>query len=492
MTIGSFISGVLVAQALGVEGIGAVAYIIWLVQITAPIIDLGAASTITRFVPELTGQGNARQADLLSRFIYRILLASVAVTGCLFALIFHNELLSKLIWEPLVERGSGTGDSSHLWILIIAFVSTQTLGAYTNGYFRGSQAFGLLARLAALSFICQIAAVVAGAWLFGIEGALAGYMIGQVIPALASLRFLGGASGLDRALLRRAGRYSAYAWAANVANAFVWSRIEIFFLGNSWGNEAVGIFSVALALTSLAFQGPMMLTTGILPMLSEHRGREDLTMMKLACGTGTRLLALLVMPSCLGMAAVMPVILPMIYGADFAPAVPAAIVLVCAAAISATTVVGTNFVLAMERNDFVFFSSLFGAVIVTLAGMFMIPVFGVMGAAVVRASIQIILVICGAWFIVVRLRCPLPFAALGRIALAAMLCAAAAAGCVAVIPSPVSLIVAIPVGMVSYLLALRWLRAVPESDIQMLSGLVDMTPAFVRLPTGNLLKLISG
>lgn len=265
----------------------------------------------------------------------------------------------------------------------------------------------------------------------------------------------------------------------------------MLFLERSWGLEAVGLFTTALALSSLATQGPLMLTTAILPVLSEQQGRGEFEAMHETSAMATRLLALLVIPCCLGMAALMPLVLPLIYGSAFAPAIPAAIILVCAAAVSATSVVGTNLVLAMERNDFVLISSLVGAGFAVVAGLMLIPTFGVLGAATTRALIQMFLVVLGSWFITRRLHCPIPFGALARICLAATACALAAAICVRIIGNAAAILPAIAVAAIVYLVALRLFRAVPPGDLAVLKGVADMLPPPLCLIGRRLLSLLA-
>ncbi|MDC7785233.1 polysaccharide biosynthesis C-terminal domain-containing protein [Rhodoplanes sp. TEM] len=489
-TLGSFLSGVVVARALGAEGSGVVSYAVWLVLMAVPVVDLGTSSAVVRYVSELRGRGEADQARRISQHLLRVLTASVAAVAVI--ALATGLLLRGTPTTWIVGTATGPA-TAMLGPLIVAFVAAQAFGAFNLAYLRGLQDFGTIARLSLASFVLQIVGVTAGSLLFGVVGAVAGYAAGQVLSAAAAARRLSGSGGPPDDMVRdRVRRFSRYAWAANITNALVWSRAEFFFLERAWGHEAVAMFAVALALTALASQGPLLLTTGVLSFFAEQHGRREETALMNAMATGTRLLAALAFPACLGMAAVMPLLLPLVYGDAFTPAVPAAIILACAAAVGVTSVMATNLVQAVERNDFVFFSSLFGAALALAAGLLLVPAFGVIGAAVSRTVIQLAMVTVGLWFVVTRLKCPVPFGALGRLAIAAAVAALVALAVVAAARHAAALPVAVAAAVGAYIVALRATRALPEADIALLLGLAGRLPVPLRATAGRVLAFVRG
>jgi O-antigen/teichoic acid export membrane protein len=150
-------------------------------------------------------------------------------------------------------------------------------------------------------------------------------------------------------------------WAASIVDAIVWSRAEIFFLQLFWGNESVGLFSIGLTVTNLAIQLPILITSGVLTRFAERFGRADIEGMHEAYASGTRLLAFVLFPAGLGAAAIMPVLLPAIFGSNFAAAVPSAMILVTIGCIGAASSVGANLVYALGRSHFIFRSGVLGA-----------------------------------------------------------------------------------------------------------------------------------
>lgn len=469
VTLSSFLSSIVAARILGVSGSGEVAYVIWLMSVGSVVIDLGLSAVVARYVPEMHGRGQHREADQLAGTL--VLTLVIAVIGaCMFA------FLSLKLGILSIEALRATFGGSQQTILLATYVSVQVLGAFTLFYLRGLQDFGRLARVCGLSLVLQIICVALGSYWFGVLGAVSGYIVGQVVPALLALTLLRHAAPIDVGLRARIWRYGTYSWAANIANAFVWARIEIFFLQRFWDSHSVGLFAAALTLTNLATQGPTLLTTAFLPLLSERYGAKDTAAMQNILSAGTRLLAALVFPACFGVAAVMPVLLPLLYGPDFAPAILPAMVLVSVSGIAATTLIATNLVNALERSDFIFANSFVGALFAVALGLVLVPRFGLMGATAARASIQAGMIIIGCWFVARRLHYPLPWRTLGRL-LAASLCSAGIAGlCIAVWPSLAGLLVAVPAACVAYLIGLRILQALPPEDLAVLIAICKSLP----------------
>lgn len=468
LTLGSFISGVAVARLLGVEAMGTVGFLVWIALMAAPFVDFGMAPAVARYAAELRGRGEADEARRLSGRLARALIIPVVIAlAAVLVIAFAGDTVAQVSDARLPH---------FVWLLLAALIGLQVFAQFAYSTMRGEQAFGRMASVSAVSLLLQVLCVGAGGWIFGISGALGGYVAGQIVPAVFAFRLMARRGSVAPELVRRVRRFALFAWAAGVASAFVWSRIEIFFLERYWGVEAVGLFTVALALTSLATQAPQLLTGAFLPLLSEQYGRSDIDAMRNACRTGTRLLAALAFPACLGMAAITPALLPLIYGHDFAGAIPATMILAAAAALSVTTVPATHMVMAAERSDFIFFSSIIGAICAVMAGFLLVPAFGLIGAALARAGIQLLMVGIGTWFVWRRLGFEPPVGSLARVFFAATVTAAVAFAAVQVIGGPISLVVALPLAATVYLPALRLFRALPESDRVVLSTVVGGLP----------------
>lgn len=479
---GSVTANIIVAQCLGVEGTGVVAFALWVALVTAAVTDLGIQATLARYLPELIASGQEHDAQRLAGALLRPL----AVYCC----IALSAFVIYAIWQR--QSGGASAAQAMLWVLIGFACVLQALAGFTYGCLRGLQRFDDVAFLTGISFACQLVGVAVGSVTVGVLGALGGYCAGSAVPAAFSLRYAVRGGALSPETKARVRRYSSYAWAATLSSTFVWSRAELFFLQRSTSSASVGLFAVGVTLANLAAQAPMLLTAGLLPYFAESFGRRALTETREAYAAATRMLAFMVFPACFGMAAILPTALPMIFGQAFATAVPAATVLVLAAGIGATSSVGTNLLMAVDRSDVIFATGLVLAILSVAAGFTLIPRYGLMGAAWARAAIQISGVAFGSWFLFQRLHFPLPFAGLLRLLLAGALCGIAARACLWLTPGITSLVLAIVVGAATYASAVRILGGLNPSDADRLRSLCRGFPVILRRICEQGLHLLSG
>jgi O-antigen/teichoic acid export membrane protein len=478
--LGSFLTTVIIAQLLGVESTGLIAYALWIVSVAATVADLGAQAALARFLPELGGVGRWHAADSVAVYLFRPLVAASAVA-----------LAGFILYAGWQWRVAGTGEHQpSLWLTMGCATALLTLTGFSYGRLRGMQRFDRLALLSIVSLTIQLAGVALGSLVAGPAGAMAGCCAGLLLPAVYGAFSLPRRRPIPERLRRRVYLYALYAWGGGLVSVFVWSRIEILFLQHAKGSEEVGLFSVALTLSSLASQGPILLTAGLLPYFASTFGRGALDEMRAAYATAARVLAFLVCPACLGMAAITPAALPLIYGQAFAGAIPAAMVLLVAAGIAALSSVGSSLIFAMERSDFIFASGLAAALLSVVAGMTVIQTFGLMGAAWTRAGVQFVAVALGCWFVMRRLRCPIPFRDLAWIAIAATLCAIAARSVLLLPLGAASLPAAIAAGAAVYLVLCRCLRVLPPQDVHRLRLLSRALPVRLRGPIDRMLSLV--
>lgn len=467
-SLGAFLTSIAVARILGVQGAGIIALAIWIVTLTVALTDFGVFASLTRFLPELTHEGDRQQALQLTSFLFRLFALATVVPLSVYALLSFWPALG-----PAASYVFGRDGEPLLWMLIGSVCLTQSLGTFMQGYWRGMQQFDRAAYILMASVSFQLIAVTAGSILFGVAGALGGLICGSIVPALSCFTLGQRQHPISHELRRRVVRYAVYCWVGSLASTFVWSRVELAFLNHYFGSEPVGLFSVGLTLATMATQGPMLLTGGLLVYLSENFGKKNFQAIRDATTTGTRILAFMVLPMCFGTAAVLPELLPLIYGQAFNSAVPAAIVLVASAALGASAAVASNVVLACERSDFFALCGLVGIVLAMLLGFVVIPYFGIMGAAWGRAFVQLTTVVIGFWFVERRLGCPLPFKHLARLAVAALLCAGVARVGITVMPGVFGLIASIIVGAIVYFGAVRLLHALPQEDVDRLHSLTS-------------------
>jgi O-antigen/teichoic acid export membrane protein len=479
-------ASIIVARMMGPDGAGAVALAVWIAGTAVTLGDLGLPLTISRFLPGLDARGARADAAALPGLLIPALLATTAVgVGVSGAAFLAVPAIERL--QPGLLGGAGLPPSA--WLAIAALFAAQALGNYGLARLRGEQRFGLAARVSIAAALMQVAGVGVGCAWFGVDGALLGYALGSVAPAFFLPRPRRAAGGVDPALRRRAWRFALDSWGAGLISVIVWTRSELAFLNYWRGPHETGLYAVAITLCLIAAQGPLLMTGGLLALLSERHARGDQEGLARGYAGALRFVGALLFPACFGMAAIAPVLLPTFFGPAFAPAAPVATFLVAAQAFGSITTVASTLLFATEKNRFLVHTGLLGALALLVAGVTIIPAFGLMGTAAARVTIQCVL--AGAAFLYVDrlLGCRAPYGALARIVAAAALCGLAARWIVVLLPTQAGLALAIGAGVCVYAGALGLLRPFTREDLAQLATLADRFPRFAGATAPLLARL---
>ena len=307
------VTSVAVARLLGPSGTGAVALITNLVGMGTLLFGLGLRGGI---IYELnSGAWDLRQAARQTA------LAAVAlgVVGGAAVLLLHaltrDSVLSGLDRTTAIATGAALPFG-------IAVVYTGAIALAHDRY----EAFALLQALAP---VATLVLAVGLAIPLGVPGAAAGIAGATGVTAVAGWTWLsryvaahGAAEGAIRGRLRPALRFGVQAWGGDVLQ-FLNYRVDLFILNGFAVIADVGVYSVAVTLTSLAWILPNALTTVLFPRAATleaatrsgaiSQAEADATAVK-----GARQTIILLVPS----AAVALVLLfagvPLLYGERFA------------------------------------------------------------------------------------------------------------------------------------------------------------------------------
>jgi O-antigen/teichoic acid export membrane protein len=470
--VGSLIGSIIVARLLGPAGAGAVALALWIAGTAVTFGDLGVPLMVSRFLPDLQARGRDGDAQALaSTFFFPVLFTTLLGSAAALALF----VVGNAPASPQAVAAFG-GLPPSTWLAIGAVFAAQAIGNYGMSLLRGEQRFRLAASLAVAAFALQVASVTLGSLWLGIEGALFGYAAAGLLPGIVALRRKRAASPLDPQIRHRAWNFSLHSWGVGLISAIVWSRTELAFLSHWRGAEETGYYAVAITLAMIASQLPALATGGLLPLFTERYASDDHEGLQRAYAKAARFTALLLFPASLGMAAVAPALLPLFFGAHFAKASDVATLLVAAQGFGVLSAVSSNLLLAAERGRFLVQIGVCGALALLVAGVTVIPAFGLMGTAVTRAIIQLSLAVAAFIYVARKLDCHLPLRSLAHITLAALACAGVARLIVVEMPTAPGLTLAIASGAIIYALCLRIFAVLPKEDLSQIAALVDRLP----------------
>ncbi|MBY6241982.1 lipopolysaccharide biosynthesis protein [Methylosinus sp. Sm6] len=462
-SLGSFLGLVIVGRILGPVGAGTVAIGVWVTGMAVTFADLGLPLTIARFTPELMARGELAYVDEIGPYFFRPILFSTALVVGLFA----ELALGGAQWIRDSFRLRMFSESPDSIWLVIAFVfAVQALNNFGLSVLRGRQSFDVAAKLTAIGLPLQLVATAAGCFYGGAEGALIGYAMGSVVCAAAALQYMRATTGLPEDLRRRAWRFAVNNWGVGLISVIVWSRIEIGFLDYWRGAKEAGLFAVSYTLCNLAAQAPLLMTGGILPLFAERHALGDRSGLHDAYASSIRFVAVVLFPACFGMAAIAPLFLPVLFGPEFAEASASATILIAMQAFGSISTVSTTLLLACEKSSFLVRTGALGVVLSLLAGVTVIPAFGVMGAVSARSAVQGFLTLASFVYIAKVMEAPFPLAKFCKIVLAATGCALAARAIVTQWQAPAALALAIACGAAVYGWLIVALGALEEKELQ--------------------------
>ena len=468
---GRLIVQIMIARMLGPEGVGRIAYIVWLIEIANLLACFGLPNSLTRYLAELHGRNRTSEAAHFARWVFvRYLLLTLIGSIAVGVLFFHSSQYA--------------GTKSALPVLMVLFFA-RGLETINRANLAGQQRFDLLARINVVTTFALVASVAIGASWYGILGALYGYVAGALVPAVYSFTILNGFSlrqKVARGLLRRVLKFTFYSWLAMLVSAFVWSRMEIFFLERYWGAREVAMFTVALTFALMVRQVAQLLSGAFMAHFSQLVGDGNIELVQRQYESATRLMALLVVPMAFGGAAIMPVLIPLLFGAEFTQVVPNAMVLTATSAL-AFSPIGSALVYAKERSGFIALSGFAGAVLTVAAGFLIISRFGAWGAVWCRLIVQCSMIGLGTWYIVNRLHFSYPFKSIGCTFLAGGLCGLAAWFIIHTIPVDFFAFgIAVPLGAIVYAVGIKFFRVLGPEEVRQLRRIVNRVPIAVHKP----------
>ena len=473
VALAGFIGNAITARLLGPDQLGIFAYVVFCVTIASIVASLGIGVVQQRFIPNLRAEGKDDEADGLTGALSRLSMLAAVVGGV--------ALFAFLYWpgRNATKMPSPTSQIVVFALALVWFLFWRMAEVY-QFYLRGEQRFGELARISAVSALFKLAVIALGAWLFGIPGALAGFIAGNLLPASRITRLVRMRPFVGPVLRGQVARFALASWATGVLGGLVFGRTEILFLEHYTGLGAVGFFTAAVTVAEMAVQLPPLLLSALLPRFSEQHGLGAQDDMQRLYRTMTALIAMLIVPLCLGLAAIAPVLVPLIFGAEFDDAVPVASVLLIAAVISSLGVTTFYLLQSVGKTGFLLLSNGLGLVATIVLGFLLVPRYGLIGAAWSRGAVQVSVVLIETWYVTRRMEISPPYRALGAIALASVAQAAVAYFLCLEFGGMVALLIAIPAALITYLVALRILAVTRIIDPELRGRLITKAPERMR------------
>ena len=348
------------------------------------------------------GDGIVQHAEALDRDQ----LSTLFWTNCLLgigaycAVQLSIPLLVAIYREPDLER-----------LVPVAALSLAIvpLGIHVTALLRRGLRFRLLAALELARAVAATATAISGALLgWGVWALVAGQLASALVGT-AALLGIGAALGwlprlrYDFEGVKGVLRFGAFHFGSNVVNYFN-SRIDQLLVGSLLGARALGYYSMAFNLVAQPSARVIQVVTQVaFPIMARMRG--DIAQLRRWYLKLLNILATINAPLLLGLAAVAPLLVPLLLGERWTPSVPLVQILAALFVLRSAGNAGGTLMFALGRSDVNFYWNCGLSLLVPAAVLAGVEIGGLTGVALALALVQALLFLL--WHAVARRVLPL-------------------------------------------------------------------------------------
>lgn len=486
----AFVAGaaasVVLARMLGPARLGTYALALTVAGLMGMFATLGMPHAATKYVAEYAARGERETAARVLGALARVGVAAAAAVGTL-----------AFVSAPWLERAFGAPGFAPAFRIAAAALPVTILAALILAGLQGVQDYRRVALISLVGtvvlFSSTIGLLAAGGGVPGVFGALA--LTGMLTAVLGAGALRKHGLSLVRASLPRApiGKLRRYVPAVSVVlllDAVVWQRSEVLFLGVFRSGEEVAWYALAFGIATTVMKLiPRALAFVLPPVASGLYGTGDPVGMQVLFRAGSRYLAILAAPLVVGGAVLAEPLLVIVYGEGYRRAALVLPLVLLAAGVGAVGSVTAAIQNGIERQDLVLKVALAATAVNLGLDVWLIPAWGVVGAAIANLVAQSGAVIAGIALTAPLLGVSFPAGSCLRVLAAAVASGVVAHPVAAGMGGPVRLVGGVLAGALAYLPALLAVGVLRAEDFERLAALRELVPARLRPGYGGLLRL---
>ncbi len=477
----AFATAGIVARSLGPAKMGRYAFAIWLAMVMGAFAMHGVGAILSKYLAEAFGKGDWPVAKALVRTGYQIQFTFLILIGVIAAFYVY--------WR--IPEGQRLFTS-----LVLATVLPGLLSIPPTLTNMAAEDFSANVIPALISTLCQpLGIVLALGWTWGphvivkryeLTGLAAGFLFCKLVDLALRLwlsrgRFPEGTPhvALPAELKSRMWTFLWHSSALLVLDLIVWERSEVFFLKKFSDNVQLGFYYTGFSISGVLMALPNSFAHAASASLMVERGRNPSALNR-AAAASMRYMAMMVFPMAAGLAAVSGPLIRILYGPRYIPAIPV-FALMALLVIPKALVGPAQWVLrAVEKQAFMVRWMIVGSIVTLGADYFFIRRYGALGAAWGNGIGQFAAV-AGIWFYAQHEEgLPIPWSEMARMGGAAAIMGGIAYLCTLPFSILPAVLIAVPVGIVTYLALLRALRSFAEEDGPRLRDLGSKLPGPLR------------
>ena len=338
--------------------------------------DLGIGRSAARFVSERKESAPSTVPYILRTSLrYRLVLIGVVAAG----LVVGRNLIADVLDEPAL---------SSLLLLGVLYMIFGSVYAYYMAVFQGFNRVDLSAKIEVVNNVARLLLVVALTALgLGVAGALFGYIVGAVLGTIVGSIYLYRRyrsyddSGGDRSLRNRLLKYSVPLTATHSASV-IDNRVDTVLVAYFVNPVAVSYYVLSKQISEFVMMPASSLGFSVSPTYGEQKANESLDHAARIYERTLEYVFLLYIPAAVGVFLVADPALTLLFGSEYAGAVPVLQVFGVYMIFQAVTKVTTNGLDYLGRANARAVAK--GSTAVANAGLnlVLIPLYGATGAAV--------------------------------------------------------------------------------------------------------------
>ena len=357
------LTGTLAARMLGAEGRGELAAAQAWPLFLATLGSFGLTEAIAYFAAQAPSRARATLA-----------------TGLLLAVPFTVLAVAAGLWLlPRMLRGQAT-EVQQIALLSLALVPLLTLSVAPSqalrgvGHFRSWNALRLITPLAWLATLMAVQGTSHANVPTLALGFIGATGLAACVSHVYAWRMLSGPSAPNRHLVRPMLAYSTPTMMAAMPQ-WLNLRLDQLIMIVVLDIRSLGLYVVAMAWSTAVQPLATVIAHGAVPALASAQDRHRKARLVYRAG------AVVAIATSLVVLAATPMMLPLIFGAEFRSALPAALVLVIASGITSLNSVGAECLRGLGRPRSVLRAECVGLAVTAIALPALIPLAGIVGAA---------------------------------------------------------------------------------------------------------------
>ncbi len=381
----TLVGNILIARALSPYDLGDLSYLVWLLSSIAQLLPLSVPYAAGVYVGAYLGDSNFARA----RMVY---LRSLGITGGLVAIGAMAWLLIGRFWMPdALQSGWSLG-------LAVIVVITEPLGTMLRVWSAGSMDYRSIAAgnlYGSVGFLI-VALVVLRTQ--SVTLALCAYtmrwflmLIGWLPNVYRAVRCAEVPSNTYVSNSRHLRSFWALAsehWVTTIGSVLVWSRSELALLNWLTDSAEVALFNVGGQFSAPVQMVITLFTAPIALYTARLNTDEGLSKLANSLGSVLRLSGVISGGAALVISVLAPVIVPLLFGANYTESIRLVPLLAWAAWIFARMSIYSALAQGLGKPRYLLFSMGAGGAVLLTSSVLLIPWLGALGAALARVATQ--------------------------------------------------------------------------------------------------------